>query len=66
MMEPLNKIIAQRSFLEQECIQVLSDSACVESPYQPFDDAELSYLVSQLQHEIEPLKKPLLLEYQSE
>lgn len=66
MMEPLNKIIAQRSFLEQECIQVLSDAACVESPYQPFDDAELSYLVSQLQHEIEPLKKPLLLEYQSE
>lgn len=67
IMEPLDKIIMQRSLLEQECIQLLSDAACVESPYQPFDDAELAYLVSQLKQSdaLEPQKKPLLIEYHS-
>lgn len=67
IMEPLDKIIMQRSLLEQECIQLLSDAACVESPYQPFDDAELAYLVSQLKQSdaLEAQKKPLLIEYHS-
>lgn len=62
--EPLDRIIEKRSLLERECIDVLSHAACVDSPYQPFSEAEIPYLVSQLERESVPAQQVLGIDYQ--